>query len=169
MGFFDNYEKDVADTYGFFDRMLNPKFYEVFEKIGKLSKEFYDNGGAIIMCECPTCGTELHVDLWDKSSNKVIEKGVYLCNKCDHYFELQTVGTREDARVLVRPYHHYEFIDIYKEIDEYLSENISVDDWKIIFANMDMNKDTSGTLKNIKAILESKGVVFDEEDKNDAE
>lgn len=142
--------------------MFNPKYHEAKEKLKKVLEDFGKNGGYEVDCICPVCGNTIKVDCYNKNDLFYKNDGVILCNKCDHYIEYKIMEFNDDLRMLLREYHHAENIDLDNRMLNYVTDNLSIDDWKIILNSNNIKK-IDGFADIIKNILESKGYSFDEE------
>lgn len=146
---------------------LKPGYFEACERLQEATTNFYNNE-AIISCSCPKCNAELKFSPY--LGENLINDGVLFCKSCDHYigYSLRSPGNSK-THVLLKVYDAYEEVDFINKMDNYLAKNISVDDWRIIIGSIKIDNKNAAQYKRIKAILESQGVVFDEENDNKGE
>lgn len=162
--FKSNYEQEMGN---FMNMLLNPGLGKALDNMTKNTKDFFSNGGGIISFSCPVCGNKINFDAYNKNTDSIKDNGVLYCNKCDHYIGFTLVNpSGNSTSILLKAYDKYEDTSVIEDFDKYLADNVSIDDWKIIFANTDFSSYNSIQLKRIKNILEARGVVFEEENNN---
>lgn len=168
MGFFDSNNDTDRIMNDMFANILYPKFAEAKRKYMEATNKFYDSDDSIIHCTCPSCNKDLKLKVYNKDSGSLINDGIVTCNSCNSYIEFKLVGSN-NPHILLRKYDHCEKIDLIDKMIKYLINNVSIDDWKIIFSNIDLSAQESVYFKMIKETLEKDGVVFEEENNNEKE
>ena len=164
MGLYDKKDDLFGDA---FAKLLNPSLYKALENYTKAVENANKELG-VVEATCPSCGIKHKISLYNETSKSLDTNGVLYCHNCRAWIEYRIVRLANgNQQLLLRKFDSCEKTDIDDKMINYLADNVSVEDWKIIINNSDLTNDKYELFRIIKSILESRGVVFNEPESNE--
>ena len=145
----------------FYSTLVKNDTNTALEKYDNCIEDFYHKGESIVECNCPTCRSIIKFNCYNPNDKSLITDGTLVCTKCDNYMDYKLIKHNDELRMLIRSWDRFKDLDINKKFDQYMIDNLSMDDWKLIFSVVDLDDPMAVSLKRIKSTLESNGVVFD--------